>query len=264
MDSSPGSVYDSERLARAYARTRPPVHAHVIEQIRARLREHGWTNGPLATRALDVGCGAGVSTAALEPLAGLRVGLEPVWKMFKYARKVVPDAYFVVGRAEQLPFGTGSFDLLAAAGSLNYADLDLFLPEAARVLTNEGWLAIYDFSSGRRLRDDDRLDHWFSEFERRYPFAPGYGMDVTRLSFAAAGLRLETHRTFEVTIPMTSDAYLDYVLGETNVELAISNGTSEREIADWCRGTLTRVFRSEPASVIFDAYFALVGHRATT
>ena len=67
------SVYDSERLAAAYAFDRPPVHGQILRA--ARLDRQ-------ADRALDVGCGAGLSTAALAPLARQVTGLEPI-----------PDAY---------------------------------------------------------------------------------------------------------------------------------------------------------------------------
>ena len=63
------SVYDSERLATAYAYDRPPIH----EQI---LRSAGLDRQ--VDRALDVGCGAGLSTAALAPVARQVIGLEPI------------------------------------------------------------------------------------------------------------------------------------------------------------------------------------------
>ncbi|MEU0557189.1 hypothetical protein [Dactylosporangium sp. NPDC006015] len=50
------SVYDSERLAAAYAFDRPPVHQQILRSARLDRR---------ARRALDVGRGAGLSTAAL-------------------------------------------------------------------------------------------------------------------------------------------------------------------------------------------------------
>ena len=110
------SVYDSERLAVGYAFDRPPVHEQILRSARLARR---------ADRALDVGCGAGLSTAALAPLARQVVGLEPVPAMLAHRRTVAPRARFVIGRAEWLPFPAESFDLVAAAGSLNYADLPL-------------------------------------------------------------------------------------------------------------------------------------------
>jgi SAM-dependent methyltransferase len=253
-----GSVYDSARLAAGYAFCRPPVHPEIIRAIRGRLERR-----PAGmTRALDVGCGAGLSTAALESVAVRVVGLEPVAAMLAHCRAVAPGAGFVVGRAEQLPFSTRSFDIIAAAGSLNYVDLNRFLPEAARVLAPGGVLLVYDFSAARRLRDDPRLDEWFSAFERRYPFPPGYEMDIRTSNLAGAGFRLETWEALEVTVPMTLMSYLDYVLSETNVEVAISQGASELGVRAWCEPPLREIFALAARDVVFDAYAAVVGAEA--
>jgi ubiquinone/menaquinone biosynthesis C-methylase UbiE len=134
------SVYDSERLAAAYAFDRPPVHGQILQS--ARLSQQ-------ADRALDVGCGAGLSTAALMLLARQVVGLEPVSAMLVHRQAVAPRARFVVGQAERLPFAARSFDLVAAAGSLNYADLPPALAEVARVLIRDGAFLLYDLSTGR-------------------------------------------------------------------------------------------------------------------
>jgi ubiquinone/menaquinone biosynthesis C-methylase UbiE len=248
------SIYDSARLARSYAHARPPVHQHVVEAIRRRLRPGGGT----FDRALDVGCGAGLSTSALRPIAARRVGLEPVRTMLRHCRDVAPGASFVAGRAEDLPFADGSFDLITAAGSLNYADLDRFLPAATRVMNDRGILLVYDFSSGRRLAGDDRLDRWFASFERRYPFPPGYAMDIRAANLAGAHLRLDAYEVLEVAVPMTLASYVAYALSETNVELAVSAGTSEEGIREWCEAALGAIFGRDPKDVLFDAYLAVI------
>jgi SAM-dependent methyltransferase len=249
------NIYDSERLADAYARSRPPVHSRIVSAAASALRALGV---PRARHALDIGCGAGLSTAALEPLADVRVGLEPVVTMLRHHREVAPGSRFVVGRAEQLPFAAGSFDLVAAAGALNYADRELALPEIARTLRPGGLLLVYDFSGGRRLTGDPRLDAWFTTFERRYPYPPGYAMDVRGLAFGDAGMRLERYEEMEIGIPMTAETYLAYVLGETNVELAVSYGVSEGAIVSWCAATLAEIFSAGLRDVLFDAYVAYV------
>ena len=45
-------------------------------------------------------------------------------------------------------------DLVTAAGSLNYTDIGKSLAEIARVLLPGGYLALYDFSTGRVVPDD--------------------------------------------------------------------------------------------------------------
>jgi predicted TPR repeat methyltransferase len=248
-------MYDSERLAAAYARSRPPVHAHVVAAAKARFERLGVRR---ARRALDIGCGAGLSTAALSALADGRVGIEPVATMLRHRGEVAPGARFVVGRAEELPFADHCFELVTAAGALNYADLDTALPEVARVLSASGGLLIYDFSGGRRLARDGRLDQWFTMFEQRYPYPPGYAIDVRSLPYEDVGLRLVDYQEIEVAIPMNGESYLAYVLGETNVELALLKGKVEEGIASWCRATLADIFAGGSRAVIFDAYTAFI------
>ncbi len=243
------SVYDSERLAAGYAFDRPPIHEQILRS--ARLDRH-------AGRALDIGCGAGLSTAALAPLARQVTGLEPVSAMLAHRRTVAPHARFVIGQAERLPFASGSFDLVAAAGSLNYADLSSALAEIARVLTGDGTFLLYDFSAGRRAERGDELAGWFSSFEQRFPSPPGWQrIDVRELPLGAHGLRLLDCTDLEIRLPMTLDAYLRYMLSEVNVDNAIARGAcSAQQARDWCRETLKAVFARGEVTVVIAGYIA--------
>jgi SAM-dependent methyltransferase len=243
------SVYDSERLAAAYARDRPPIHEQIL--LAARL-------GRPADRALDVGCGAGLSTAALAPLARQAIGLEPISTMLTHRRTVAPHASFLIGQAERLPFSAGSFDLVTAAGSLNYADLPSALAEIARVLTRDGTFLLYDFSTGGRSVSGDALAGWFASFEQRFPWPPGWEpLDVRELPLAAYGLRLLDYSGIEIQLPMDLDAYLRYMLSETNVDDAIARGACSAEQArDWCLETLKPVFADGQVTVVVPGYIA--------
>jgi SAM-dependent methyltransferase len=200
------SVYDSERLAAAYAFDRRPIHEQILRSARL--------DRP-ADQALDVGCGAGLSTAALAPLARQVVGLAPIPAMLAHRQTVAPRARFVIGQAERLPFAARSFDLVAAAGSLNYADLPSALAEIARVLAPSGTFLLYDFSVGRRTVSGDELAGWFASFEQRFPWPPGWQpFDVRELPLVAYGLRLLDYTEVETRLPMAFDAYLRYMLSE--------------------------------------------------
>jgi SAM-dependent methyltransferase len=252
-----GGLYDNPRIAAGYAFARPPVHQRILEQVR---RDLGLTT-PVA-RGLDVGCGAGRSTAALQSLADVAVGVEPAAAMLAHRSAVAPRARFVVGAAEQLPCSTASFDLVTAAGAINYTDRARSLAELARVLRAAGTIVIYDFSAGRRLQGDPALERWYDRFERRYPDAPGYAMDVRGLPFEAAGLALQSFNQLEVPISMTPDSYLAYAMSETRIELALARGEDETAIRGWCQDTLDDVFRGQPRDVIFDGYVAYVRHKS--
>lgn len=252
------SLYTSQRLIDGYAFSRPAVHGHLI----AAIAQHLGLATPVGV-ALDIGSGAGLSAAALDPVARTVVGLEPVTAMLAHRTRVAPRAHFVAGIGEALPVAAGAVDLITAAGAINYTDRDRFLPEVRRVLKPDGVFALYDFSPGRRFRGDDELDRWFSEFEHRYPAEPGYALDVTTLPYERYGLRLERFQVVEPVVPMTAAAYLEYVLTETGVEIATGAGTPEREIREWCRQTLAPVFGDGTREVLFDAYVAYVRPEGT-
>jgi len=243
------SVYDSERLATAYAFDRPSVHDQFVRS--AGLSQQ-------ANRALDVGCGAGLSTAALLPLARCVVGLEPVPAMLAHRRAVAPRARFVIAGAERLPFADDSFDLVAAAGSLNYADPPSAFGEIARVLTPDGTFLLYDFSPPRRSVSGGDLERWFASFEERFPWPPGWEpLDVRELPLTGYGLRLVRYADVEARLTMTFDAYLRYMLSETNAEHAIATGAyTAEQVRDWCRETLEAVFAGDEVTAVIPGYVA--------
>jgi SAM-dependent methyltransferase len=240
-------------MAAGYARSRPAVHPQVIQRAFTALGR----TAPFR-RALDVGCGAGVSTRALEGFASHRVGLEPAKTMLEFAAEVAPGAEFVVGVAEALPVGVRTVDLIAAAGSLNYVDLARFFAEASRVLTADGVLLVYDFSVGKSFRDSPALDAWFAGFFERYPPPALEARDLNPaiLVREAARFRLGAHEDFEIALRLTPRFYLDYVLTETNVSAAVRRGEDLAEIRKWCAGSLAPVWRGEVREVLFRGYFA--------
>jgi SAM-dependent methyltransferase len=245
--------FGTDEMAAGYATSRPPVHPRVIEQV---YQELGRTE-PFA-RALDVGCGAGVSTRALTGFARNCIGLEPAEAMLKWAAALAPSADFAVGAAEALPLGDRTVDLITAAGSLNYANLDLFFPEAARVLLPHGVLVVYDFSPGRSFRNAAGLDEWFAGFYNRFPPPVQEAQDLSPeiLAKKKSGFRMSAHRRFEIGIPMAPESYLDYVMTETNIAAAVRDGADHSEIRSWCAQTLARVWQATEREVLFRGYFA--------
>jgi SAM-dependent methyltransferase len=235
-------------MGEGYARARPPVHPWVVSHIRERLTR------PVA-RALDVGCGAGLSTAPLTHFADICIGFDPFEPMVRQATRTAPAASFLRAAAEHLPFRDESFDLITAAGSLNYTDLDEFFPQAARVLTREGVLVVYDFSQGRTSTDSPALGPWFDQFVSRYPRPHGGEVAISPESLAeqAKPFRVEAHESFALPLPMTLGAYIDYLMTETNVARA---AVPAGEVREWCTETLAPVFSGTPRHVVFRGYVA--------
>jgi SAM-dependent methyltransferase len=246
-------LFATASMAEGYARARPPIHPFVLERVRRRLGRRD-----RLPRALEVGGGAGLSPRPLGGRPRRRVGLDPARAMVRWGRSVAPGASFLVGSAEVLPLRSRSMDLVTAAGSLNWVDLDRFLPEAARVLVPRGLLVVYDFFQGSSFRDSPALGRWFAAFSARYPRPPDGGREIGPAVLSSAGgpFRLEDHEDFEIDVSFTLESYLGYVMSEVNVSAAVGGGAGEDEIRSWCRTTLAPVFGEGAREVVFGGYVA--------
>tara|TARA_B100000315_G_scaffold157246_1_gene145836 strand:- start:19578 stop:20318 length:741 start_codon:yes stop_codon:yes gene_type:complete len=87
----------------------------------------------------EVGCGTGHWLAKIRNLVRRAAGLDLSAEMLDRARIAAPDALVVRGRAEQLPWTTGRFDLLYCVNALHhFGNVEAFLAEARRVLRPHG------------------------------------------------------------------------------------------------------------------------------
>jgi hypothetical protein len=154
--------------------------------------------------------------------------------MIRAARIAAADTAFVVAAAEALPCAGASVDLLTAAGSLNYADLDAFVGEADRVLVPGGAIAVSNYSFGRPA---SAAPDWPDRFAAQFPRPAS--RTVTAASFAAGPFRPRLDEQFTVTLPMTPAAYLAYVMTDTGVARAVADGTHPDTARAWCSAALT-------------------------
>jgi len=173
--------------------------------------------------------------------------------MLACATSAAPNACFVAGSAEALPFATKSMDLATAAGSLNYTDVPRALAEVRRVLAKGGVLVVYDFSQGRTFRDSSALDEWFVTFTSRYP-PPGEGIAIDPRTFA--GFTVKDYEEFEIGLELRPEFYVEYALTETNVAHAVRRGVPREQIRAWIEDSLRPVFQGCVREVLFRGYFA--------
>ena len=121
-----------------------------------------WALEPVATReplrVLDLAAGTGKLTATLVGLGGLGglgadvTAVEPDPAMLAEFRREFGSVRSLAGRAEDIPLPDASFDAVLVGQAMHWFDLDLAMPEIARVLTPGGVLAaLWNV-------DDDRVD----------------------------------------------------------------------------------------------------------
>jgi ubiquinone/menaquinone biosynthesis C-methylase UbiE len=96
-------------------------------------------------RILDAACGTGRHTRYLVDLGHHVTGLDPSAEMLREAIDKVPDARFVRGSVEAVPFATDSFDAAVCSLALTHLrGLEPAVQELARVVRPEGELMISD------------------------------------------------------------------------------------------------------------------------
>lgn len=140
-------------------------------------------------RLLDAGCGGG-GAAVLAAAFGCEVtGLDASGALVAIARERVPEARFVQGDLEQLPFAPGEFDGALAANSVIFADdIRQAVRELRRVVRPGGRVAITTWGKPEQCE----MRHVFAAVAGLLPRRPpGGGPFAWSADGALAGLLRE-------------------------------------------------------------------------
>ncbi len=120
---------------------------------------------------LDMGCGTGNYTAALQQVAESVVGIDMSIGMIEQARAKFPALRFICGDVTSLPFKSETFDGAFAVQVLHHVKMrEPFIREVHRVLRKEAHIAIHSCSH-RQMRA-----FWFYHY-----FPKGLEVDLTRI-----------------------------------------------------------------------------------
>lgn len=119
-----------------YEASRPPYSPTIVDWL------SGQALGGAAVVA-DIGCGTGLSTRILKPLAQRLIGVEPDAGMRAVAtQRMACDAEIMAGSAEATQLPDASVDLLAAASCFEWFDPGLAATEFHRVLKPDGQVVL--------------------------------------------------------------------------------------------------------------------------
>lgn len=131
------SEYDQETAAH-YAAYRPPLHHTILK--RGLRKEESFA------RALDIGCGTGRSTLALQEWSPAVLGTDPSAEMIA-ATSPQAGVTFAVQPGEDIAAGLPhhTFDLVCFAGSLFYLDAAAASNSLQQLLVPGGTVIVYDF-----------------------------------------------------------------------------------------------------------------------
>lgn len=151
--------FNYQRIAQGYKK-RPFLHKQVIERFQQDVTSRPFLNG------LDIGCGAGLSSKALKLICRQVTGTDISDEMIAVAKEVCEDAEgydFLVCPAEELPEFDRKFDIVTAAGVVQWVAKDLFLQELSHVMNTHSYLLIYDFFISDHMKDCPAYTAWWHD-----------------------------------------------------------------------------------------------------
>jgi ubiquinone/menaquinone biosynthesis C-methylase UbiE len=180
---------------------------------------------------IDLGCGPGHTALACARKAGRVIGIDVTPEMIVAAtalanQRSLTNVEFRVGNVEQLPFVSGTVDVVTSRVSAHhYSDLPRALGEAVRVLKPGGLMLISDTVAP----EDPALDTFFNavEFLRDSSHVRNYRGSEWMRMLSAAGLEPEMLERFPLSLdcgdwvkrmqtPPTKVAMLKELMAEAN------------------------------------------------
>jgi SAM-dependent methyltransferase len=200
-------------VAARYADARPPLHAHAVRLLAERI--------PPVHRAIDLGCGTGLSTEPLASVADLVVGVDVSEDMLANARRG-STARYVRARAESLPFSDRVFDLATIASAIHWFDREA-TAELGRVLGPAAALAVYDVWFRAEMKGVAGFADWMKTMSAdRYP--PVAKNRFTPASLEEIGFGPAWHDDIRVDVPITRDSLVAYLMTHSERIAAVREG----------------------------------------
>ena len=243
-------LFGHGRVAREYAQFRPRFHSEVIARIGEALGLRS-----RMPRALDVGCGTGLSTSPLIRLAHIAIGVDPAWPMVSAAEPEA-DVHYLVSAGEQLPFSGGTFSAVTVSGAINWIDRRRFLPEAHRVLVESGWLLVYDGAEMGAMVGSEGFAEWYrGEYLQRLPRPARDESQIGESEARGGGFALADTQDYALELPFTLPAYVGFLLTQSNTTAAVAQrGETVEAIRCWLTESLQSLFRGEEQKMLFGGY----------
>lgn len=243
--------FDHRRIAEGYA-NRPWLHKQVITQLKEDCKIHqNFTNG------LDVGCGAGLSTKALKLICDRVTGTDISDAMIEVCKELYGEKgyLFYSAAAENTKVPAEPYDIVTAAGMINWVDKDSFLQNMDQVMAAGSLLVIYDFWITDRMVGSDDYTRWYqNEYLLNFPKPPRKENVWTREDVGNC-FRIENQVTYEMQYDFDMAGFIDFMMIQSNVNVQIEAGVkSEEDVRKWMEDTLNIIFKEEKLTVIFEGY----------
>lgn len=242
-------LFNTLSIAKGYADKRPYFHPLVIQKIKSFLK----LSRKLET-ALDVGCGAGMSTIALLEIAESVIGIDSSPNMIASAISKKGIQYFNYP-AEALPF-KHKFDIVTLAGSINWIDRTKFFPEVRRITAPGNFVVIYDNNILGIMREDERFVKWYhQQFLEKYPKPPRNESSIQKQEAVEYGFEFVHSEDYSNWVQFDLEDFIKYLFTQSNITAVLNDNSGQStDIRKWLERSLVPHFSSNTRTIKFGGY----------
>lgn len=249
--------FDYERIARGYALDRPIYHIEFIDRVKNELN----ITQPFIY-GLDIGCGAGSSSIALKKICKNVLAIDESGEMIKAAEQYCNDKSIVFQKcsAENFPLQECPYDVITAAGSINWIDETVFLKRVHDALSADGLLIIYDNPMiDRMINVPSFTDWWNNEYLQHFPkpYRKETVWDNEMLN--PYGLTITHKLAINNQAMMSLNQLVHYLITQTNVISKIEHqGENLNDTINWFKTSLAPYFNIPNQTVCFEGYIWII------
>lgn len=160
-----------------------------------------------------------------------------------------------MSKAEENEIPTIPYDIITAAGVVNWVDKDLFLDNAEKILNNNGLLVVYDFWITDRMENKLEYTEWYrGKYLKKFP-KPYRKEYVWKQNDLTVAFNMEKQTTYDLTYKFSLEDFIDFMMIQSNVNEKIEKGTlSTEEVRNWMTESLQPIFNGEDRTLIFEGY----------
>ncbi len=246
--------FDSHRIAEGYAK-RPWLHKAVIDRFR---KDCGLPDDHVFKNGLDVGCGAGLSTKALKTVCEQVTGTDIAESMVAVCKELYgsDEAYsFYTAPAEETRIPDVKYDVVSAAGMVNWVDEKMFFKNLIEVTEKECYIIIYDFWITNKMKNVPEYTDWYQDkYLKRFPKPPRKENMWTDADLPD-GLKMFKQTDYELVHSFGLDEFIDFMMIQSNVNARIESGEMEElQVRSWMKDTLSEIFKDKDRELVFDGY----------
>ena len=247
-------AFDSKRIALGYAK-RPWLHKSVIEQL---LKDCNLDSSYKFKNGLDVGCGAGLSKKALRLVCDKVTVTDFADSMVEVCRDLYgkdPSYSFYVAKAEETIVPDTKYDIVTAAGCINWVDEKKFMANMNEVVEDNGLIVIYDFGITDKLVGSEAYTTGYQdEYLKRFP-KPFRKENKWTQADLPDGFIMEKQTEYDMEYSFDIESFVDFMLIQSNVNAQIESGSlTADEAREWMETSLLPIFENGKRQLVFRGY----------